>query len=459
MGRIREDFYRKIQMDYRLFESDSVIFQFFREEHERMYRQFLEKKKDESLQAQGSYLLRLQEQRELLQEGKESPEVFVRQLFLILNGRRALYQDSLGTENTPGDFLKPLIAVCLGVEEKELRGRMQRYIGELTISWEKEEEKIRERLNQSSFAMPPCGQLLEIAETVMERATHMEIREFFYDAGYPLTEEGKKIPARRMDKMLCLLEAYCEKKGYALFDDRKRFSNKDCDILINGLNGGVSRKDIFFPLKVDARTGCALYIIGRDLYQRNYPLDPEREERGRDMDREVNVWGEGRTENVHGMDRTGNAWSAEKTGNVRGADRVGISRSAGGGQESVRRARPERVCCYGVLRMSTDVEAGTVGYVLDDGDAYGSLELAQNAYREACDEAWEEICENFRRRMPPGCPQAFREHFRSGYGADPEEITEIRQETEREFRRKEAEDRSAQQDPKKKLLHGLAGRR
>ena len=38
MGRIRDEFYRNIQTDYRLFESDSVIFQFFREEHERMYR-------------------------------------------------------------------------------------------------------------------------------------------------------------------------------------------------------------------------------------------------------------------------------------------------------------------------------------------------------------------------------------------------------------------------------------
>ena len=46
MGRIRDEFYRNIQTDYRLFESDSVIFQFFREEHERMYRQFLEKKRN-----------------------------------------------------------------------------------------------------------------------------------------------------------------------------------------------------------------------------------------------------------------------------------------------------------------------------------------------------------------------------------------------------------------------------
>ncbi len=416
MGRIRDEFYRNIQTDYRLFESDSVIFQFFREEHERMYRQFLEKKRNGP--AQGSYLLRLREQTELLREGKEAPETFVRQLFLILNGRRALYQDSLGTGSAPGDFLKPLAAVCLGVEEAQLSGRMQRCIGELAKAWEKEEDwerargGIRERLERSPFAAPHCGELLEIAETVMERATHMEIREFFYDAGYPLTSEGKRTRARRMDKTLCLLEAYCERKGYALFDDRRKLRDADCGTFFNGLNRGTARRDIFFPLKVDARTGCGLYIIGRDLYQRNYrPLYPEREARGRGMER-------GR-----------------------------------------KKARPERICCYGVLRMSTDVEAGTVGYVLDDGDAFGSLELAQNAYREACDEAWEEICENFRRRMPPDCPQVFREHFRSGYGADPEEIAEIRQETEREFRRKEAEDRSVQQDPKKKLLHGLVGRK
>lgn len=459
MGRIRDEFYRNIQTDYRLFESDSVIFQFFREEHERMYRQFLEKKRNGP--APGSYLLRLREQTELLREGKEASETFVRQLFLILNGRRALYQDSLGTGSAPGDFLKPLAAVCLGVEEEQLSGRMQRCIGELAKAWEKEEDwerargGIRERLERSPFAAPPCGELLEIAETVMERATHMEIREFFYDAGYPLTSEGKKTRGRRMDKTLCLLEAYCEKKGYALFDDRRKLRDADCGTFFNGLNRGIARRDIFFPLKVDARTGCGLYIIGRDLYQRNYrPLYPEREARGRGMER---------AGNARGADRTGNIWGVERTANIPGADRTEIARSAGGGQDrgpgSVRRARPERICCYGVLRMSMDVEAGTVGYVLDDGDAFGSLELAQNAYREACDEAWEEICENFRRRMPPDCPQVFREHFRSGYGADPKEIAEIRQETEREFRRKEAEDRSVQQDPKKKLLHGLAGRR
>ena len=418
MGGIRDDFYRSIRTDYRLFESDSVIFRFFREEQERLYRQFLEKKKNGTADAQGSYLFRLQEHMELLREGKEAPEAFVRQLFLILNGRRALYQDSLGTENDPGDFLRPLLAVCLGTEEKELQGRMQRYIRELAESWEKESEAIGERLRESPFAEPPWELLSELGETVLERAAHMEIRAFFYDAGYPLTEERKKNRARRMDKTLCLLEAYCGEKGYALFDDRKRFSDGECEAFFRGLNREDGRRDMFFPLKVDSRTGCALYIIGRSLYQGNHPGYPEKKEILRKEER-----------------------------------KPGRGMRAGKGK------RPERVCCYGVLRASTDVQAGTVGYVLDDGDAFGSLEVACNAYQEACDEAWEEICENFRRSMPPDCPQVFRDYFRSGYGADPEEIAAARQETEREFRRKTAEDQRQQPDPKKKLLHSLIGRR
>lgn len=83
METAKDAFYHKLQNDYRLVGTDSVIYRFIQEEQERLYQQF----KNGSPAQKGSSLIQLRLHFDALTAGKESPMEYIENLLHILSSR------------------------------------------------------------------------------------------------------------------------------------------------------------------------------------------------------------------------------------------------------------------------------------------------------------------------------------------------------------------------------------
>lgn len=377
MGEAKDTFYRRLQHDYRLLGTDSVIYRFIQEEQERLYRQF----RPGSSVKKGSSLIQLRLHFDALAAGRETPVEYIANLLRILSGRPVLYQDCAGTD--PRGLLATLAATGLrdGDEAVSVHGsrrHMQECLSELVRRFDRQDADVYRRYAESNYAQPPYEALRELTHAILRCAAHVEVKAFFYDAGYPLNDNsygnipeknGGRKPRRqsaggdnaatdagrgrkpRVDKTLSLLDAYCAAGHLSLFHSGAEASLEDCKRLYELLVQGDNEK-VLVPLRVDSRTGCALYIVGRNFYANMYA-----------------------------------------------------------GIETMKRAKNYRnshnACAYGILQLDSTTDDLPLGYTLSDWfDAYTSLEEAIVQYENVCIDTLAEIRED-NEELPPGSPAVF----------------------------------------------------
>lgn len=126
-----------------------------------------------------------------------------------------------------------------------------------------------------------------------QMALHIKIKDWLQNSGYPLIKEGDMSArfsakrARKQDFSMRLLEAYCDSgrgggflrqdreagapiSGWRLTDDG--FCLPDADE-VEALRKALERSGetcFYIPLAVDLRSGCVLFLAGRDIYERRY---------------------------------------------------------------------------------------------------------------------------------------------------------------------------------------------
>lgn len=391
METAKDTFYRKLQNDYRLWGTDSVIYRFIQEEQERLYRQF----RNGSPAKRGSSLIQLRLHFDALTAGKETPMEYIVNLLHILKSRPVLYQDCTQTEST--ELLIPFVTIGLGrlnknTAEENLtedavpghisKHRLQEYLTELTRYFDQNNPEVFQNFEESIYTHSPYNALETLTCAIFGSAVHVEVKAFFYDAGYRLNgknygdiqepDRNRKLQHQghvcndrtkkagqgrkpRVDKTLSLLDAYCSRNRLSLFHSGLNASLEDCRKLFTLLSDAGNR-DALVPLYVDSRTGCALYIVGKNFYE--------------------NFYRHCGTENM------------------------------------VREYRQSKnTCAYGILRFTKDSPSGdfVLGYTLSDWfDEYVSLEEAIVQYENECSSVLVEISETYNQTLPSGCPEVFQ---------------------------------------------------
>lgn len=418
METAKDAFYHKLQNDYRLLGTDSVIYRFIQEEQERLYQQF----KNGSPAQKGSSLIQLRLHFDALTAGEESPMEYIENLLHILSSRPILYQNS--TETDALELLVPFAAIGLGnnqsmnITKRNLPGnatscgiskrQLQEYLAELARWFDQKLPDIYQNYARSIYTQKPYHALGDITHAICSNAIHVEVKAFFYDAGYRLNDKSygyiresdavenhqcqkrvcdskvKKTGHRRsprVDKTLSLLDAYCKSNKLSLFHSGPSASLEDCRKLFALLSNGENR-DVLVPLYVDSRTGCALYIVGKNLYA--------------DFYRHC-----GTADMVRDYQRSGSA------------------------------------CAYGILRFTKDSPSGdfVLGYTLSDWfDEYASLEEAIAEYESECSNILVEISENYNQTLPSGSPDVFQAYSRPAVPEiTPMELAAAREEEQTEY--------------------------
>ena len=237
-------------------------------------------------------------------------------------------------------------------------------------------------LDASPYVQEPYDSLKLLTERILECATYVEVKTYFYDAGSPYNAEdygptgdtpasrksksfSKKEKPRKVDKTLGILDAYCERSGLSLFQSAHEPTMEDCEKLFELLAEGENTQ-ILIPLRIDGRTGCALYIIGKDYFQDFSP------------------------------------------------------RSGKNNRNS---------CAYGILSQSME---SPIGYVLlDCFDPYQSIEEALPAYELERSSALAELSMR-NRLLPPGTPEIFSSYGQQ-FAITESELAETKRNLDLEF--------------------------
>lgn len=299
MGIARDEFYLRLQNNYRKSPSKSAIFQYISYEHERLVKEAINQSATTTAAVKKSSILQIEYHWEMLLLERESPEEYINHLLHILEKRPVLYQDT--TYSTSVEFMVDFISTGLNLGPKEredlskskVKKKLHDKLIELVKNIDSKDKNIKNniwsRFKEHNYTLKPYTCLRQITETIIERAKNVEIKAFFYDAGYPLisTQFGevhnkgelsttnKIISSKRQkkDKTLSLLDIYCKNQDLSLFSDTSYPSANDCDTLFSQLVHSKNH-EVLFPLRVDARTGCALYIIGRKYFECLYAEKP-----------------------------------------------------------------------------------------------------------------------------------------------------------------------------------------
>ena len=272
MARERDIFYGRLQDDYRLNGTASVIYRYLQEEQERQ----------KTAGSRGSFAVRLRARHEALLSGLEGPEDYIKYLLEGLYSNRALYEADIDRlDSQPTELLSRLIEAALGKDSsrRKSKSRVRERLGELAELLNKNDPTVLKRLVGSGYMAQPFERLSELTDVILENAVHREVKAFFYDAGYPYREDVNAPQAakgrNKEDKTLRLLEAYCHINHITLFGEREEgLSEEECQALLEAYR--KQRKDsVIHPLRVDVKTGCSLLIVGKTHFRKSYRNDME----------------------------------------------------------------------------------------------------------------------------------------------------------------------------------------
>lgn len=300
MGNAKETFFQKLKADFYKNQSASVIYQFINQENERLYEQTKREKKPKK----HSSTIQILEHLEKLSAQEESPVEYIVNLLRILKARPQLYQDSTPCEGSSSprssasapQLLYALLCVCLGQPDGSSpmpaartcspvpsKSRIHKLLEQTLLLLEKQDSVVLRNLANSTYLREPYETLTTLTERILECATCVEVKTYFYDAGSPYNAEdygptddtqasrksktpSKKEKPRKVDKTLGILDAYCERSGLSLFQSAHEPTMDDCEKLFE-LLAEEKNTQILVPLRIDGRTGCALYIVGRDYFE------------------------------------------------------------------------------------------------------------------------------------------------------------------------------------------------
>lgn len=131
-----------------------------------------------------------------------------------------------------------------------------------------------------------------------QMALHIKIKDWLQNSGYPLIKEGDMSArfsakrARKQDFSMRLLEAYrasgrggflmqgrdggASVSGWRLTDDGFCLPDED---EVESLRDALERSGkacFYIPLAVDLRSGCVLFLAGKDIYERAYQEEEKR---------------------------------------------------------------------------------------------------------------------------------------------------------------------------------------
>lgn len=409
MGIARDEFYKQLQDDYKESGSSSAVYQYISKEHAKLVQQAIE-----NSTCKKSNIIQIEYDWALLLSGKETSKQYINNLLHILKSRPVLYQDT--TDSTSVEFLVDFISVGLNLDstaknilkQSKIKRKIQDKLIELVDNLDSEDKNIQNniwlRFKQNGYTLKPYTKLSNITKIIIDRATNVEIKAFFYDAGYPLTafqdrtmynnadkplvknqSGSRRITREKIDKTLSLMDIYCEKKNYSLFSTNSHPSTSDCEKLFSLLVQGENQ-EVLIPLRVDVQTGCALYIIGKKHYECIYA----------EMKLSLKV---------------------QKFKHNRDA------------------------CSYGILELYTPYDDNntsldhSVGYMLlNDFGKYSSFEDAENDYKEYCRNSLEDLREIYNLSLPEGCPSVFYKYsLASSLSITSEEYNETKREFDKEF--------------------------
>ncbi len=295
----RDEFYTVLADDLTLYGKRSVLYQYLEEEQEKRALCGEEKEPGKAR----SYQLRIRYYRKQLKAGTISPEEYLKQLLETLVQKpqfgKTCGKPKKGLESSrvigyssqdPQPLLKKMADIVFAHEDtKEKKTSDQKIKAACALLLQEEGaeyKKAMERLRGSGFWTPPYRKLMAITDAVLDVAVAYDIKEFFFGTvvekkdSYAVRKRQKPAGrgsggsrAKRTDKSLKLMDAYCRKRGKTLFGRCAEGTgipgDMDCDALYWKLLKEKNEK-VFVPLLIDPVTGCGIYIIGKSYFEGEY---------------------------------------------------------------------------------------------------------------------------------------------------------------------------------------------
>ena len=110
----------------------------------------------------------------------------------------------------------------------------------------------------------------QITNELLECALTVDIQTFLYDVGYPVNANGKINTARKKDRNLDMLTAYCKEKRISLYNQNTTSIQTLSDEqivqykqLFKALQTS-NNIDVIIPVQIDTMTGAGVYIVGKN---------------------------------------------------------------------------------------------------------------------------------------------------------------------------------------------------
>ena len=392
MGVAREEFYHSLLTDYNRNAANSVIYSYITTEHEKLVQQALDNVQTTSLKM--SSIIQIKYHWALVMKKKVTPENYLKKLLQILQARPILYRDN--TVSASLSFMIKLIQTGLDLNKteadildhtknkKKIQDKLTELVSLIKSNDINIQNKIRSRFEKNHYFKAPYKLLTSITEEIVNSAAKVEIKSFFYDAGYSLTDNqygnlskkkedasmkkksaSKKNSRNKIDKTLRLMDIYCEQNNYSLFPPKTFPSIKECKTMFDLLKNSDNSK-VLIPLRIDPRTGCALYIVGKRFYECLY--------------------------------------AGEETSSI-----------------TKKFKKNSDACSYGILSFCDPfanlAEAKkiqpyySIGYMLTGYfGQYSSFEEAFSAYEDCCSDSLLELGESYNQTFPKGYPPTFKQY-------------------------------------------------
>ncbi len=252
---LKKDYYDQLRQDYYKEGEKSFVFRYL----------------ERNPRSDTCFRMVLGQKWEELKAGRISCLDYVQYIIEKLSRTPKLYQ-----EGRDYKLILPLLYYGIGLSEDEYQvlehtGR-KKDIQEKLLLLEKQMQDpdgaAKERLSKI-----PINELECMTRRLELVALQVEVRNFFYEIGFPVTdankpqkeEAAKRKPERKKDPSLNMLDAYCAQKNLSLFVPSER-TRQDCgedyDVffqkLVNSGNPGI-----MIPIMIDPQTGSSLFILGR----------------------------------------------------------------------------------------------------------------------------------------------------------------------------------------------------
>lgn len=186
------------------------------------------------------------------------------------------------------EFLNSILQMLLKGDKLRLKKESRQMIFDIAVQIEGElffnqckrdsdkYEKVIEALTKTKEALMEWknalteAKLEQITNELLECALTVDIQTFLYDVGFPVNANGKISTARKKDRNLDMLTAYCKENQISLYNQSAgRMQNlSDEQIaqykqLYKALQTS-DNMDVVIPVQIDAVTGAGVYIVGKN---------------------------------------------------------------------------------------------------------------------------------------------------------------------------------------------------